>query len=79
LENEGTKSAKYVQKIWEKCAEIWQNLPKVNKPAAQDDQVPQVEEIGEETTGVERFAKVQRRVMATFSYDGNGLENEQAP
>ena len=78
LENEGTKSAKFVQKIWEKCAEIRQNLPKVNRSAAHDDQVPQVEEIGEETTGVGRFAKVQRRVMATFSYDGNGLENEQA-
>ena len=77
LENEGTKSAKYVQKIWEKCAEIRQNLPKVNRSAAQDDQVPQVKEIGEEAKGVGRFAKDQRRLMTTFSY-GNELDNEQS-
>ena len=64
LENDGTKSAKYVQKIWDKCAET-------RVSAAQVDQVLQVNEIEKKAEGVSRFAKDQRRVMNTsrYSYD----------
>ena len=64
LDNDGTKSAKYVRKIWEKCAEI-------RVSAAQVDQVLQVSEIEKKAEGVSRFAKDERRVMTTSrnSYD----------
>jgi exonuclease-1 len=66
LDNDGTKSAKYVQKIWEKCAEI-------RVSAAQVDQVLQVSEIEKKADGVSRFAKDERKVMNTsrnsFDYD----------
>ena len=64
LDNDGTKSAKYVQKIWEKCAEI-------RVSAAQVDQVLQVSEIEKKADGVSRFAKDERKVMNTSrnSYD----------
>ena len=64
LDNDGTKSAKYVQKIWEKCAEI-------RVSAAQVDQVLQVSEIEKKADGVSRFAKDERNVLNTSrnSYD----------
>ena len=64
LENDGTKSAKYVQKIWEKCAEI-------RVSAAQVGQVLQVNEIEKKAEGVSCFAKDKKRMMNTSrnSYD----------
>ncbi|KAL3823288.1 hypothetical protein ACHAXA_003436 [Cyclostephanos tholiformis] len=69
LENEGTKSAKYVQKIWEKCAEIRQVLPKINGSAAQ------YEQVREEPKGVTPFTKDLCPVMNTFGYEYE-FENE---
>ncbi|KAL3795487.1 hypothetical protein ACHAW5_002454 [Stephanodiscus triporus] len=61
LGNDGTKSANYVQKIWEKCV-------KIRESVVHEDQVLKINEKEKKTEGVNRFSKDQRREMPTFRF-----------